>query len=311
MDTSFAQSSGTSLHLCGILPHLNRRKMTIDDEGTFIEKRQPIHDQSFLQVTSATSLNSRMLLRVVHYILWLRENNPTSRILISKTDLDSAYRRAHTTERPAAKSITWFQFQGHWMLLLCLRLTFGSTPRPSLFSTISESLTDLVNAILQCPNWNPDELSSPLEELYPPVLTLDDNIPFTRAKPLSISIKETSLANSDVFLDDIVKVRLDTPEMRRRLQGAVALVVDTISRRVHISEPLPRTALTNKTKLAAEGGLEEKKIVLGWMLDTSRLMISLPEHKVLAWTGQIKDIVTSNRTTAKVLETVSRRLTNA
>ena len=64
------------------------------------------------------------------------------------------------------------------MLLLCLRLSFGSTPGPSLLSVISESLTDLVNATLKCPDWNPDELSSHLKDLYPPVLTLDEIIPF-------------------------------------------------------------------------------------------------------------------------------------
>ena len=88
---------------------------------------------------------------------------------------------------------------------------------------------------LRMPRLEPDELSSLLEEFYPPVLTLDETIPFTRAKLLSISIKEKSLA--------IVEVGLDTPNVRRRLQGAVTLAVDTIIRRVQTSEPLPRTAL--------------------------------------------------------------------
>ena len=94
-------------------------QITIDDMGTSIEKRRPIHDQSFLPSSSASSVNRRvhkelldecryghMLLRLVHYILWLRSNHPTTRILLSKTDLDSAYRRAHTNERAVAKSLT-------------------------------------------------------------------------------------------------------------------------------------------------------------------------------------------------------------
>ena len=57
-------------------------QMTIDDEGTFIEKRRPIHDQSFQQAVSHTSVNGRlhkelldpsmyghMLCRLIHYIL--------------------------------------------------------------------------------------------------------------------------------------------------------------------------------------------------------------------------------------------------
>ena len=95
-------------------------QMTIDDEGTVIVKKQPIQEQSFYQAASNTSVNSRvhkelvdecvyghMLLRVIHHILWLRSNHPgATRILISKTDLDSAYRRAHTIERTAAELLT-------------------------------------------------------------------------------------------------------------------------------------------------------------------------------------------------------------
>ena len=84
-----------------------------------------------------------------------------------------------------------------------------------------------------------------------------------------------------------------------------------MSRRVDTAEPLPRTALINKTKLIEEGRLEETKIVLGWLLDTRRLKISLPAHKFIAWTGQINEIVKSGKTTANVLEAVLGRMTNA
>jgi hypothetical protein len=153
-------------------------QMTIDDLGTFIEKKRPIHDQSHPQHRSQTSVNGRvhkqlltecfyghMLNRVIHYILWLRLQYPNQRILISKADLDSAYRRAHVNEKAAAKSLTWFIHKEVQILLLCLRLIFGGTPGPSLFLKISECLTDLVNAILKCEDWDPATLSSPLEEI--------------------------------------------------------------------------------------------------------------------------------------------------
>ena len=77
------------------------------------------------------------------------------------------------------------------------------------------------------------------------------------------------------------------------------------------NEPLPRSTLLNETKLKAEGALEETKIVLGWMLDTRRLLISLPTHKYIAWTGQISNMIKTKRTTSKELETVLGRLSNA
>ena len=170
-------------------------QMTIDDRGTFIEKRRPIHDQSFTQEVSHTSVNSRfhkqlldeciygnMLSRVIHYILALRRRFPRTRILISKADLDSAYRRAHVTEKAAAKTITSFQHGDNKMLLMCLRLIFGGTPGPSLFSIISECMTDLVNAILRHEKWDPTLLSSDLESMMPDTITLPEEIPFAQAQ---------------------------------------------------------------------------------------------------------------------------------
>jgi hypothetical protein len=299
-------------------------QMTIDDMGTFIEKKRPIHDQSFLQRASETSVNGRvhkqlltdcmyghMLSRVIHYILWLRLKFPDKRILISKADLDSAYRRAHVDEKAAAKSLTWFIHRDVRILILCLRLIFGGTPGPSLFSIISECLTDLVNAILKCSAWDPLTLSSPLEEMMPPTQILSPDIPFAQTKPLSVVIPEKAIAKSDIFLDDNINVGIDTPANRPRLNGAVSLAVDVMSRPVMPNEPLPRSALLNATKLAAEGALEETKIVLGWKLDTRRLLISLPDHKFKAWTSQIRTIIETKKTTAKELETVLGRLTNA
>ena len=63
--------------------------------------------------------------------------------------------------------------------------------------------------------------------------------------------------------------------------------------------------------MAAEGALEEVKVVLGWKLHSRNFLISLPDHKFKAWTGQIKDIIASKKVTAKTLETVLGRLTNA
>ena len=311
-----------------LLPHAEYcptsiiKQMTIDEMDTFIAKRRPIHGQSFTQEASRTSVNSRvhkqlldeciyghMLSRVIHYILDLRPRFPRTRILISKADLDSAYRRLHVTERAAAKTITWFQHGENKMLLMWF--IFGGTPGPSLFSIISECMTDLVNAILRHEEWEPTLLSSELEKSMPETIILSKEIPFAESKPLSVDIHDKAIAKSDVFLDDNINIGLDTPSNLPKLKAAVPLAIDITSRRVAAAEPLPRSALLNKNKMAAEGALEETKIVLDWKLDTRRLLISLPDHKYSAWTGQIQQIIDSRRVTAKTLETVLGRLTNA
>ena len=299
-------------------------QMTIDDKGTFVEKKRPIHDQSFSQLHSNSSVNDRvhkellddctyghMLLRVIHYIVGLRARHPQTRILINKADLDSAYRREHVNEQAAAKSLTWYMYQELKFLILCLRLTFGNSPGPSRFSTFSEPLTDLGNAILKCKDWDPTTLSSPLQDSFPPINILPDEIPFAQAKTLAVILPVEDQGKIDAFLDDLITVGLDSETNRLRLKGAVALAVDAMSRRVHPDEPLPRGPMLNAKKLAAEGALEETKIVLGWKLDSRRLLISLPTHKFIAWTSQIKELIRTKKTTAKTLETILGRMTNA
>jgi hypothetical protein len=43
-------------------------------------------------------------------------------------------------------------------------------------------------------------------------------------------------------------------------------------------------------KLKAEGGLSETKVILGWELNFRTLTVTLPEHKHIAWSGEIEQI---------------------
>ena len=55
--------------------------------------------------------------------------------------------------------------------------------------------------------------------------------------PLSVLIPEKAIAKSDIFLDDNINVGVDTPTNRPRLNGAVSLAVDVMSRPVAPNEP--------------------------------------------------------------------------
>ena len=63
-----------------------------------------------------------------------------------------------------------------------------------------------------------------------------------------------------------------------------------------------------RNKLFAKAELEEMKIILGWLIDFRRLIISLPSNKFIAWTDSINKIVTRGTSTAKELETTIGRL---
>ena len=63
-----------------------------------------------------------------------------------------------------------------------------------------------------------------------------------------------------------------------------------------------------RNKLQAEAGLEEQKTVLGWLIDTRRLLVKLPNNKFVAWTNIIKEVMRNGTMTAKKMESIIGQL---
>ena len=64
-------------------------------------------------------------------------------------------------------------------------------------------------------------------------------------------------------------------------------------------------------KMLAEGAAEETKIILGWLYDTRRLKIFLPEHKFIAWTEDIKRILQTGKVSRPELRKIRGRLVHS
>ena len=86
---------------------------------------------------------------------------PTKRILIGKTDLDAAYHRIHANATTALACILIVDK----LYFLFLRLTFGITPAPAEYTTVSEAAIDLGNNLLQDQSWDTNDLNSPHQSL--------------------------------------------------------------------------------------------------------------------------------------------------
>jgi hypothetical protein len=84
--------------------------------------------------------------------------------------------------------------------------------------------------------------------------------------------------------------------------------MDTCVRPKHANEPIPCKDMEARNKLQAEARLEEQKTVLGWLIDTQRLLVKLPTNKFIAWTNIIEEVMLNGTTTAKEMESVIRRL---
>ena len=192
---------------------------------------------------------------------------------------------------------------------MALRLTFGGRVCPFDWCSISEPIVDLANALLSCKEWDPDSLNSPAQDRIPPTKYLPDNIPLAPARELLVDIPAPEFGKVDGYIDDLPCFGPDLgPIHRKRLGAATFLAIHITNRELSTSEPFPRELVLALNKLAAEGGLSESLIVLGWHYDTRRLLVSLPDHKFTAWKVVISDTIITNRILPGDLETLVNRL---
>jgi len=186
-------------------------------------------------------------------------------------------------------------------------MTFGGSPCPSLWGVLSESTVDIANTLLHNPFWNHLEIFDPVSDLIDPPLSLPEDKTYCQAKELSVPLPENSLGYVDVFIDDNIGVVLDLDDNPNRLQKAIPLAIRTISRPLNPKDILPRKDIISMKKYKAEGRLEEVKKVLGWILNSRSLKISLPTDKFNEWSRDIQSLLHSKKSSHKHLEkTVGR-----
>ena len=113
----------------------------------------------------------------------------------------------------------------------------------------------------------------------------------------------------DVFIDDLFLATLvrDLP----RAAAALPFVVHLFGRPLGTDESLQRDDPLSLTKFIAEATPAECKIILGWDIDTRRLLICLPTLKFNEWTLQVTQISKQADATPKPLETLIGRLNHA
>ena len=283
------------------------QQWTLDEEGRRKTKFRLTQDLSFSSSKDgpSRSINDRIdmsayvemvygwcLSRILHYIVAVRLAFPLLIIFISKYDYSDAYRRIAHSASAATQT-----FAAHGVLAyLALRLTFGGSPNPPTWCMFSEIVTDLANEISQCREWDPAEVHSPMQPVAPPPRRLGSDVPIRPGKAMAVEIPVDtagSMGRVDGFIDDLINVFLDTPENCKRQPHVVPLAMHVTSR-PHAgdsNEPITRRNLLSIPKLLAEGSPDEVQIVLGWRIDTRRMLVALPDDKYHAWMADIDQII--------------------
>ena len=152
----FSKNIIPKLRKACVIPIGTVHQISIDEEGNPSEKRRLTHDCSWVG-PSSHSLNSRIneellaplqykrcLHRVLYNIQHIRFNHPTEKILMSKYDLDSAYRRLHWYAKCALLCITII----NTIAYLLTRLCFGIASGPSEWCLISETIVDFATILM-------------------------------------------------------------------------------------------------------------------------------------------------------------------
>lgn len=219
-------------------------------------------------------------------------------------DLDSGYRRCHLSVSTAKESIT----SHNDLIYIALRMTFGGAPCPSMWGYISDTLADISNSLIGNAHWDHEKLFDPLSNTLQDPLSLPASIPFHQAKPLSVDIPENDHGKVDIYIDDSIGIAPDIRDSVIQVSKSIPLTIHSIARPLNLSDSLPRKDIISLKKFSAEGRMEETKIILGWLVNTRTLTISLPEDKHTRWSTDIKKLLAAPKARFKDIESLIRRL---
>jgi len=184
------------------------------------------------------------------------------------------------------------------------------SPCPNEFCLALEC-TDLANDILHCPHWDPQEISSPHSAKVEPAKYLPADLPFVPAECLDLELPQDDWGKVDDFIDDGIVIVPDLGDNPKRAIQAMLLAIHILFRPVDGQEKIMRDNCLSLGKLKEEGFLTETPIILGWLLNTRSLTISLPTKKFSHWNQDLALMIKSKKTSCKDLEKLIGRLNHA
>jgi hypothetical protein len=230
-------------------------------------------------------------------------------IFISKYDYSDAYQRMAHSASAVAQTITAclaFAF-------VYFRMTFGGSPDPSTWCNFSEMVADLANEISMCKEWNQELLRSPNQPATPEPKRLDASIPQAPAREMAVIIPPIETGRVDVFIDDLVDTFPGTPEnlARKAPRGTSSDARHKPAARregrAHLEKGHPVTTQTTGGRITS-GTTDCTR----WLLDTWRLLMSLPADKyLLAWVAFIKNLMKLKGGTKEGIGTLEGQLNHA
>ena len=124
--------------------------------------------------------------------------------------------------------------------------------------------------------------------------------------PITINPISDDKPTFDCYIDDTFGSFLE--DDTNSGAAAIPFILHLLGRPLLPDEPLPREDVVSLKKMIAEGTPSEVLTILGWSIDTRRMLISLPPDKVKAWSTDIKKNISAQAVTKQDLESLIGRL---
>jgi hypothetical protein len=192
------------------------------------------------------------------------------------------------------------------LIALPLVLPMGWKNSPPIFSSATETAADLANHALAT-NTSPVP-AHPLDteaDTIDPTIAIDGPPTFHRQQgpidtnPIrdpSLPIAQEYAAYVDVFVDDFIAICQGPKAQQQRVRRTLMHAVDKIFRPLSEQDPTTRTEPISMKKLRqGDCSWSTQKLVLGWIINTVALTITLPQHRI----ERLSEILTSIPPTQK------------
>ena len=237
----------------------------------------------------------RTLERVLYNI---RHANPRyGPVRLGKVDLaDGFYRVGLNTSAIPKLGIIFPKFQGEeQMIALPLVLGMGWTSSPPWFCAATETVADLAN------NWSRKEEvpPHPLEDLAATLPEEEVSAPSEAGRnskpkasrhgvkdsakgpmPPALRVFHRPVSKTDIFVDDYVQQVQAPSAQQLQHQRRLLHSIDCVFRPVDQQDSSHRQDVPSRRKLKkGDAALMTRKEILGWLIDTIRGTIELPEHR--------------------------------
>ena len=112
-------------------------------------------------------------------------------------------------------------------------------------------------------------------------------------------------------MDDIIKVYLGLKEVIEKHAASAPLALFVSMWPLSKKEPVPHKETLSLPKLKAEGTPSEMMMVLGWWLDTRRLLLRLPDDKFHNYSKEVQEILDQGKVNGKDLESIIGKFVHA